>query len=79
MRSDWPEVTMVDAITGDTIRRHKRPFVPRTGEIVVVDPELSRWRVSDVVHDGDRPEVVTVYLIPILAILEVPSGDNSGD
>ena len=76
MRSDWPEVTMVDAITGDTIRRHKRPFVPRTGEIVVTDPELSRWRVSDVVHDGDIPEIVTVHLIPILGLQEVPSGDS---
>ena len=76
MRSDWPEVTMVDVITNDTIRRNKRPVVPKIGETVVVDPEFSRWRVSDVVHDGDRPEHVTVYLIPILAILEVPSGDS---
>ena len=76
MRSDWPEVTMVDAITGDTIRRQRRPVVPRVGEIVSLHPELIRWRVSDVIHDGDAVEVVTVYLIPILAILEVPSGDS---
>ena len=76
MRSDWPEVTMMVAITGDTIRRHKRPFVPRTGEIVVVDPELSRWRVVDVVHDGDCPDRVLVYPIPILAVPEVSNGDN---
>ena len=76
MRSDWPEVTMMDAITGDTIRRQKRPVVPRVGEIVAVDPELSLWRVSDVVHDGDIPEIVTVHLIPILGSQEVPSGDS---
>ena len=76
MSTNWPEVTMMDAITGDTIRRQRRPVVPRVGEIVSLHPELIRWRVSDVIHDGDAVEVVTVYLIPILAILEVPSGDS---
>ena len=76
MRSDWPEVTMVDVITGDTIRRNKRPIVPRMGETVVVDPELSRWRVVDVIHDGDVPDMITVQLIPILGLQEVPSGDG---
>ena len=79
MRSDWPEVTMIDLITGDTIRRDWRPVIPRAGEIVAIGPELHRWRVSDVVHDGDVPDMITVYLIPILELQEVPSGDNSGD
>ena len=76
MQTDWPEVTMVDVITNDTIRRHKRPVVPRIGETVVVDPELSRWRVADVIHDGDVPDMITVHLIPILGLQEVPSGDS---
>ena len=76
MRSDWPEVTMMDLITGDTIRRNRRPVVPRSGEIVAVGPELHKWRVSDVVHDGDVPDMITVYLIPILGLQEVPSGDS---
>ena len=76
MQNSWPEVTMMDLITGDTIRRDRRPVIPRTGEIVEVGPELHKWRVSDVVHDGDVPDMITVYLIPILQLQEVPSGDS---
>ena len=76
MRTDWPMITMVDVITNDTIRQCRRPVIPRIGETVVVDPERSRWRVVDVVHDGDVPSMVTVHLIPILGLQEVPSGDG---
>ena len=76
MSTSWPMVTMVDVITNDTIREHRRPFVPRIGETVVVDPDLSRWRVSDVVHDGNCPDMITVHLIPILGLEEVSSGDS---
>ena len=78
MQNSWPMITMVDVITNDTIREHRRPVVPRAGEIVSLHPELIRWRVSDVIHDGDSVDEVTVHLIPIFGLQEVPSGDNSG-
>ena len=76
MQISWPMVTMVDVITNDTIRQRRRPVIPRIGETVVIDPERSRWRVVDVVHDGDVPSMVTVHLIPILGLQEVPNGDS---
>ena len=76
MQNSWPMITMVDVITNDTIREHRRPVVPRAGEIVSLHPELIRWRVSDVIHDGDSVDVVTVHLIPILGLQEVPNGDS---
>ena len=76
MQNSWPFVVMIDVITGATIRSHRRPVVPRIAEVVVVDPELCRWRVSDVIHDGDVPDMITVHLIPILGLQEVPSGDS---
>lgn len=76
MQSNWPMVTMVDVITNDTIREHRRPVVPKIGETVMFGCELSRWRVSDVIHDGDVPDMITVHLIPILGLQEVPSGDS---
>ena len=77
MSTNWPEVLMVDTITGDTIARHHRPVVPRQGEIFV-DTSGGRWRVGDVIHTG-MYTMVRVHLIPILELQEVPSGDNSGD